>query len=116
MMDVRFGRSTIRHFESFHYYFALPTNMMNHNNFQQVHYHRDEWIVMMEDLFKSFHSNSFNLEDLIIHLFNISSILRITNELQKKLYEPLPIVPIRIDCNCGRFFNSNSPPKSLKLN
>ena len=57
-----------------------------------------------------------NLEDLIIHLFNISSILRITNELQKKLYEPLPIVPIRIDCNCGRFFNSNSPPKSLKLN
>ena len=35
-----------------------------------------------------------NLEDLIIHLFNISSIPRITNELQKKLYESLPIVPI----------------------
>ena len=59
-MDDRIGRSIFYHFESFHYYFALSMNMMNHNNFQQVHYHRDEWIVMMEDLFKSFHSNSFN--------------------------------------------------------
>ena len=59
IMDVRFGRSTFIHFESFHYYFALSTNMMNHI-FLQVHFHRVEWIVMMEDLFKSFHSNSFN--------------------------------------------------------
>ena len=26
-MDVRFGRSTFYHFESFHYYFALSINM-----------------------------------------------------------------------------------------
>ena len=35
-----------------------------------------------------------DLEDLIITIFNISSIPRITNELQKKLLESLSIVPI----------------------
>ena len=59
IMDVRFGRSTFIHIESFHYYFALPMNMKNHL-FHEVHNDRDRWIVMMEDLFKSFHSNSFN--------------------------------------------------------
>ena len=29
IMDVRFGRSTLNHFESFQYYFALSMNM-NH--------------------------------------------------------------------------------------
>ena len=29
IMDVRFGRSTINYFESFHYYFALSTNMIH---------------------------------------------------------------------------------------
>ena len=41
------------------------------------------------------------------------------NELYQKLDESKesysPIVPILIDCNCGRFFNSNSPPNSTKL-
>ena len=36
LMDVRFGRSTFIHFESFHYYFALSTNMMNHHFFHKV--------------------------------------------------------------------------------
>ena len=30
VMDVRLGRSTFIIFESFHYYFALTRNMMNH--------------------------------------------------------------------------------------
>ena len=34
IMDVRFGRSTFNHFESFHYYFALSTNLMNDYTFQ----------------------------------------------------------------------------------
>ena len=55
------------------------------------------------------------MEDLIITIFNISSIPRITNELWQKLHEYLPIDPIWIDCNCGRFFNSKSPAKSQKL-
>ena len=38
-MDVRFGRSTFNHFESFHYYFALSTNM-NHRLFHQVQIHQ----------------------------------------------------------------------------
>ena len=38
-MDVRFGRSTFIHFKSFHYYFALSTNM-NHHIFHQVPIHR----------------------------------------------------------------------------
>ena len=41
----------------------------------------------------------FDLEDVIIQLFNIKSIPPITNELQKKLLESLPIVPISMDCN-----------------
>ena len=40
IMDVRFGRSTFIHFKSFHYYFALSTNMMNHYIFHEVHIHR----------------------------------------------------------------------------
>ena len=32
LMDVRFGRSTFHHFQSFHSYFALSTNM-NHHDF-----------------------------------------------------------------------------------
>ena len=32
VMDVRFGRSTFNHFESFHYYFALSMNR-NHSIF-----------------------------------------------------------------------------------
>ena len=57
--DVRLGRSIFNYFISFHYYFALLMNMMNHC-FRQVHHNRVEWIVMMEDLLQSFHSNSFN--------------------------------------------------------
>ena len=63
VMDVRFGRSTFIHFESTYYYFALSTNMMNHYIFHVVQHNQVLWIVMMEDLFKSFHSNSFNTFD-----------------------------------------------------
>ena len=63
IMDVRFGRSTFNHFESFHYYFALSMNM-NHLSISHIlHHNRVKWIVMMVDLFKSFHSNSFNTLD-----------------------------------------------------
>ena len=36
IMDVRLGRSTFYHFQSFHYYFALSMNMRNHYLFLQV--------------------------------------------------------------------------------
>ena len=39
LIDVRFGRSTFIHFESFHYYFALSMNM-NHHVFHEVLHHR----------------------------------------------------------------------------
>ena len=32
-LDVRFGRSTFNHFEPFHYYFALSTNMNHYSIF-----------------------------------------------------------------------------------
>ena len=35
-----------------------------------------------------------DLEDLIIQIFNITSIPRITNELQQKFHESFPTVPI----------------------
>ena len=57
---VRFGRSTFHYFMYFHYYFALSTNMNHHHLFHRVPNFQFEWIVMMEDLFKSLHSNSFN--------------------------------------------------------
>ena len=60
LMDVRFGRSTFHHFQSFHYYFALSTNRNHYHIFHQVYNNLVKWIVMMEDLFKSFYSNSFN--------------------------------------------------------
>ena len=60
IMDVRFGRSRFNHFIQFHSYFALSMNMMHHILFHKVHPYRVEWIVMMEDLLKSFHSLSFN--------------------------------------------------------
>ena len=62
LMDVRFGRSTFNHFESFHSYFGLSRNMIHHL-FQKIPYHRVVWTVMMEDLHQSFHSNSFNTFD-----------------------------------------------------
>ena len=52
-------RSTFNHSKSFHYYFALLMNSMN-SLFLEVQPIRVEWIVMMEDLLKSFHSNLFN--------------------------------------------------------
>ena len=63
LMDVRLGRSMFYYFESFHQYFALSTNTIHHHIFLQVHTHQVSWIEMMEDLFKSFHSNSFNTFD-----------------------------------------------------
>ena len=44
-------------------------------------------------------------------IFNINSMPRTTNELRQILYESN-----WMDCSLGRFFNSNSPAKSLKLN
>ena len=84
-------------------------NMMNHF-FPEVNTNRDEWIVMMEDLFKSFHSihsilsiivdkESANAQFPIVidrrfgrsnhSIFNINSIPRITNELLSKLRDPI---------------------------
>ena len=60
IMDVRFGRSRFNHLIQFHSYFALSMNMNHPIFFLQVHLHRVEWIVMMEDLLKSFHSLPFN--------------------------------------------------------
>ena len=61
-----------------------------------MNHHLMKWIV--------------DLEDLIIQIFKLSSIPRITKELEQKLHEP-----ILMYSNCGRFFNSKSPEKNLKL-
>ena len=96
VMDCNDGRSIQIISFNFIQYFRLLLIRIH-----RMHKHPMYWIV--------------DLEDLIIQIFNISSIPRITNEPSKKLSDFLPIVPIWMDCNCGRFFNSNSPPKSLKL-
>ena len=62
-MVVSFGRSTFCHFQSLHSYFALSTNMNYHPIIHKGNYHWVELTVMMEDLFKSFHSHSFNTFD-----------------------------------------------------
>ena len=50
-----------------------------------------------------------NVEDLFIS--NIISIIPLTtNEEDQKLHDQLPISPILIVDNEGRFFNSNNPP------
>ena len=53
---------------------------------------------------RSNHSNTQYQFNTSIHKWN-----------DMKLLESFPIVPILMDYNCGRFFNSKSPPKSLKL-
>ena len=47
------------HLDSYQSYLSMLTKR-NHCIFHKVQIHRDKWIVMMGDLFKSFHSNSFN--------------------------------------------------------
>ena len=115
MMECRLGRSRFNHSIPFHYYFASLVNMIHHPIFQKVHDNRVESIVVKEDLFDHFiHSHS--ILSIIIDndsenakspsiidsklgrsnhsIVNIISIPRITNELQKKLNDLLPIVPI----------------------
>ena len=95
-MDCNDGRSIhIISFEFIQYFPLLLTR-----NYE-MHTYPMTWIV--------------DLEDLIITIFNIILKPRITNELQKKLHDKLPTVPIWMDCNWGRFFNSNSPAKTVKL-
>ena len=62
--------------------------MMNHYNFQQVHYHRDEWIVMMGDLFQSFPI--------------ISLVLRIINEHDESSLPQSASKPSVMDCDDER--------------
>ena len=54
-------------------------------------------------------------EDLFDH-YNIYVIPSIINEHQKKLQDLFSNDPILIDFNDFKFDNSNSPPKSEKLN
>ena len=37
LIVVRFGRSIVFHFESFHYYFALSVNLIHHNHHRVLH-------------------------------------------------------------------------------
>ena len=89
LMDFKCGRSIIHSFKSFKYLISLLIKK------SRMLYHLIQWNVNVEDLFIS----------------NIISMLPfITNEEQQKLNELLPISPILIDDNLGRFFNSNPPP------
>ena len=115
MMECRLGRSRFNHSILFLCYFASLVNMIHHPIFQKVHDNQVESIVVKEDLFDHFiHSHSIlsntvdndTSNDLLPRVIdsklgrsnhsivNIISIPRITNELQKKLNDLLPIVPI----------------------
>ena len=88
LMEFKCGRSIIHSFKSFKYLISLLM-MIN-----QMPHHLIQWNSNVEDLFIS----------------NIISIIPfITNEEYLKLYESLPISPILIVDNLGRFFNSNPP-------
>ena len=62
LIETWFGRSTFIHFQSFHSYFALSMNMF-FLFFHKVNTSRVKCIAMKEDLFISFHTNSFNTLD-----------------------------------------------------
>ena len=88
LMEFNFGRSIIHSFKSFKYLILL---------LRMIHEMHDHLIQ----------SNS-NVEDLFIN--NIISIIPfITNEENEKLDESIPIFPILIVDNLGRFFNLNPP-------
>ena len=59
IMVVKLGRSTYNKVVLVHKYLALSMKRI-HYNYLQGYPYRVEWIVTMEDLFKSFHTNSFN--------------------------------------------------------
>ena len=89
LIEFKCGRSIIYSFISFKYLISLLTKNTG------MHYHLIQWNSNVEDLFIS----------------NIISIIPfITNEENLKLYDLLPISPILIVDNLGRFFNSNPPP------
>ena len=89
LIEFNCGRSIIHSFISFKYLISLLIKNI------QMLYH----LIQLNS----------NVEDLFIS--NIISIIPfITNEEQQKLYESVPISPILIVDNLGRFLNSNSPP------
>ena len=49
-MDVRFGRSTFHHYQSFHYYLALSRNIQN-QQFHNRHNTQIQWNAVTEDLY-----------------------------------------------------------------
>ena len=90
LIEFKCGRSIIYSFKSFKYLISL---LIKNNRMQN---HLIQWNSNEEDLFIS------NIQSSIIPF--------ISNEEQKKLYDVLPISPILIVDNLGRFFNSNPPP------
>ena len=89
LIEFKCGRSINHSFKSFKYLISLL--IMIH----QMQIYLIQWNSNVEDLFIS----------------NIISIIPfISNEEYLKLYESLPISPILIVVNLGRFFNSNPPP------
>ena len=89
LIEFKCGRSIIHSFKSFKYLISLLIKNYRMSN------HLIQWNSNVEDLFIS----------------NIISIIPfISNEQQKKFHESLPISPILIVDNLGRFFNSNNPP------
>ena len=87
LIEFKCGRS-IHSFKSFKYLISLLIKNRG------MHYH----LIQLNS----------NVEDLFIS--NIISIIPlISNEESQKLSESLPISPILIVDNLGRFFNSNNP-------
>ena len=135
-MDDRIGRSTFCNRESNQLYFALSNCMIHRYFFHRVPILQAPNSLTMEGLCQSFHSFDFILSKTVVkdspntqlpsanrlrlgrsihYIFYIISIPRITNELYKKLKDKIPTSPISIEYSFGRFFNSKSPAKSLKL-
>ena len=89
LIDFKCGRSIIDSFKSFKYLISL--------------------LIMNKGMYYYLILLNSNVEDLFIS--NINSIIPfITNEDHKKLNDILPISPILIVDNLGRFLNSNPPP------
>ena len=88
LMEIKCGRSIKYSFKSFKYLISLLIRK------SRMLYYLIQWNSNVEDLF----------------IINIISIIPfITNEQKQKLFELLPISPILIVTNLGRFLNSNPP-------
>ena len=107
ILEIDFDRTQWNDPDNLHFEGLEYVNTIN-IQYSEVSFAVTEWgqrklppleLIMDCRFGRSNHSNTQYQFNTSIHKWN-----------DMKLYESVPIIPIWMDCNCGRLFNSNLPP------